>query len=205
MEPRQTGIQRTGPGAGVAGIVFERSALAAMGHHAARAGGRECCGLLLGADRDPSGGLVAITAVIAVPNRATRADRFDIAPADLFAVHRRSRDFGLRVLGHYHSHPNGLATPSPIDRDQISDPQALWVIVPTTSSGVIVGGVTAWKPADGNTGDRTDDLTGDRTGQGVPPALLRPVVNGFASVPVLGVRRWIRGGPEKFQIVEKWS
>lgn len=101
----------------------------------------EACGLLVGAGR-------RVCAAVPVPNRATEPDRFEMAPADLFAAHRAARQGGVAVIGHYHSHPNGVAEPSERDRVAVADPSALWVIAalgPTAGTPV---GLTAWYPVD---------------------------------------------------------
>ncbi len=83
----------------------------------------EICGLLLGAaDR--------IDAAQACANVAANPARtFEIDPAALFAAHRLARGGGLAVVGHYHSHPSGLAVPSPRDAEQAMGDGALWLIL----------------------------------------------------------------------------
>lgn len=83
----------------------------------------EVCGLLLGDD----GRVVA-----AVPTSNVAADpscRFEIDPVALFAAHRAARTGGDRVVGHYHSHPSGDASPSRTDAAMAHDQGALWLIV----------------------------------------------------------------------------
>lgn len=69
----------------------------------------ECCGVLLGR-------AYAILRASPVRNRAVGPDRFDAEPLDLIDAERTARAAGLRVLGYFHSHPNGDATPSEHDR-----------------------------------------------------------------------------------------
>lgn len=98
---------------------------------AAAAQPRECCGLLLGAPG-------RITRAVAAANVAADPTRsFEVDPAVLLATHRTSRDEGLRVLGHYHSHPNGRADPSPRDAARALADGQLWLIVAGDS-------ITAW-------------------------------------------------------------
>ena len=92
----------------------------------------EICGLLLGGgDR--------IEAAEACANVATDPARaFEIDPTALFAAHRRARSGGAAVIGHYHSHPSGLAEPSPRDAaDAVAD-GSIWLI----AAG---GRVTGWR------------------------------------------------------------
>ncbi len=54
---------------------------------------------------------------------------FEIDPAALFSAIRAERAGGPRILGHYHSHPNGSATPSARDAAMALQPGRLWLIV----------------------------------------------------------------------------
>ncbi|MEO9129762.1 MAG: M67 family metallopeptidase [Sphingomonas sp.] len=83
----------------------------------------EVCGLLFGvADR--------IEAAEACANVAPDPARaFEIDPVALFAAHRRARAGGAAVIGHYHSHPSGVAAPSPRDAAQAMGDRALWLIL----------------------------------------------------------------------------
>ena len=96
------------------------------------AGRHECCGLLLGRDG-------AITA--AVPARNVAADparSFEIDPAVLLGTHREARGLGQHVVGHYHSHPNGVGAPSTRDAARALDDGQLWLII-------AAGTITAWR------------------------------------------------------------
>lgn len=83
---------------------------------------REICGLLFGApDR--------IERIDPADNIADRPeDRFEIDPRALFAALRAERAGGERLIGHYHSHPNGSAEPSPRDL-AAAEPGRLWLIL----------------------------------------------------------------------------
>ena len=100
--------------------------------HAAQTPEREVCGLLTGtAER--------IEFAIAADNVAAEpARRFEIDPAVHFAAIRRARAGGPQVMGHYHSHPNGLAEPSACDAAAAAGPPALWLLVAEKR-------VTAWR------------------------------------------------------------
>jgi desampylase len=87
--------------------------------------GHEICGLLFGTDH-------RIEALQKVTNVARRTeDTFELDPAALIAAHRAQRAGGARIIGCYHSHPNGRADPSDRDRDA-AEPGSLWLIVGTT-------------------------------------------------------------------------
>jgi proteasome lid subunit RPN8/RPN11 len=82
----------------------------------------EICGLLLGE------GFRIDRAVAAANVAHDPAQWFEIDPAALFAALRAERAGGPRVIGHYHSHPNGSAEPSPRDA-AAAEPGKLWLIV----------------------------------------------------------------------------
>lgn len=89
---------------------------------AERTANREICGLLFGAADE-------IAAALATANvAADPATRFEIDPRALFAALRAERAGGPRLIGHYHSHPGGRATPSPRDA-AAAEPGQLWLIL----------------------------------------------------------------------------
>ena len=83
---------------------------------------REICGLLFGtAER--------IEGIESCTNVAARTEiSFEIDPLALIAAHKRERAGGAKIIGCYHSHPNGVANPS--ERDSASAVAgALWLII----------------------------------------------------------------------------
>lgn len=97
------------------------------------AGKQECCGLLLGEE-----GTVAeleLTRNIAVDS----ALHFEIDPAALISRHKAARNGCLSIMGCFHSHPNGLARPSPEDSRLAANDSQYWLIIAK-------GAITAWKP-----------------------------------------------------------
>jgi proteasome lid subunit RPN8/RPN11 len=95
---------------------------------------RECCGLLLG---HCEGAAAEATALHRARNLAEAADRFMIDPADQFAAQRAARAASLSVIGCYHSHPDGVAAPSPADLAGAGEENFLWLIA--TPEGVLAG------------------------------------------------------------------
>lgn len=90
----------------------------------------EVCGLLFGDAQ-------AITAALPCRNVAADPARwFEIDPATLVAAHRAARTGGPRIVGHYHSHPTGVAVPSPRDAESAMADGALWLIA---AGGVVCG------------------------------------------------------------------
>ena len=92
----------------------------------------EVCGLLLGAPG-------RVLRVVRCANvAADPARRFEIDPARLLAAHRDARGGGLRVIGHYHSHPSGDPMPSPRDAADAATDGSIWILV---AGGVL----SAWR------------------------------------------------------------
>jgi len=84
----------------------------------------EVCGLLLGA---AAGQIMAIAPAANVA--ADPARHFELDPAALIAAHRAARSGGPSVIGHYHSHPSGVAIPSATDAACTTPDGTLWLIV----------------------------------------------------------------------------
>jgi proteasome lid subunit RPN8/RPN11 len=84
---------------------------------------REICGLLFGTR-------AAIVEAHSCRNVADDpARRFEIDPAALLAAHRAARAGGPALVGSYHSHPSGSATPSACDAQAASPDGAVWIIM----------------------------------------------------------------------------
>ncbi|WHO40797.1 M67 family metallopeptidase [Sphingobium sp. AP49] len=85
----------------------------------------EVCGLLLG-----EAGL--IEAVLPAANVAPDPTRhFELDPVSLLRAHRAARQGGPAILGHYHSHPSGVAVPSATDAACAAPDGTLWLIIAT--------------------------------------------------------------------------
>ena len=97
--------------------------LARLLAEAAASPAAEVCGVLFG----NGGRIVAAEACMNVAADPARA--FEIDPAALFSAHRRARGGGLAVIGHYHSHPTGVAEPSATDAASAMGDGAVWLIV----------------------------------------------------------------------------
>ena len=83
----------------------------------------ECCGLIEGLCGD---GIFDARALHPTSNRATASDRFEIAPEDHIAAFKAARVRGHRLIGCYHSHPNGRLQPS--SHDGAGEEDFLWLI-----------------------------------------------------------------------------
>src|SRR5687768_15808559 len=86
-----------------------RSVLIGIRQISADCAPREACSLLFG---EPH----AITSFQATENVAEDPERrFEIDPVALFAALRAERAGGPKIIGYWHSHPSGDATPSVTD------------------------------------------------------------------------------------------
>ncbi|MFN4164907.1 MAG: M67 family metallopeptidase [Ferrovibrio sp.] len=96
---------------------------------------REACALLIG--RDERGVLIVERIVPAANLAATPEREFELDPAVHVAELRRLREAGgpQKILGHWHSHPNGRAEPSAQDAAMIFDPAMLWLISAVDAAG----------------------------------------------------------------------
>lgn len=95
----------------------------------------ECCGLVEGA-RD--GDVFQVHALHPARNLTARSDRFEIDAADHIAAQKAARADGLTIIGCYHSHPHGAATPSEIDAVGAAQDDFLWIIVAGEELGCFV-------------------------------------------------------------------
>jgi desampylase len=113
------------PGREVCGLLF--AANESVRTERSRSAGRErgACSLSFDFAQDERVGEARAVANVS-PDPATA---FEIDPAALFAAIRAERAGGPRILGHYHSHPNGSPTPSARDAAMALQPGRFWLIV----------------------------------------------------------------------------
>ena len=87
----------------------------------------ECCGLLSGDQKD---GVLRIDNFHASDNFAEdRFRRFEVDPSLHLRLQRALRGTARRIVGVYHSHPNGTTQPSPIDIEAAWEVDFVWVII----------------------------------------------------------------------------
>ncbi|MBV7255177.1 M67 family metallopeptidase [Pacificimonas sp. WHA3] len=106
-----------------------REALQVARDHAVSAYPDEACGLLLGRVGDAEGVQVIVETRPAQNISPTPRRAFEIDPAALFQAQRGARQGGPRLLGYYHSHPDGDLQPSPRDADGAAPDGMLWLIL----------------------------------------------------------------------------
>lgn len=83
----------------------------------------ECCGLLFGT-ADTIRAHQPAANVHPAPET-----RFEIDPQALIDAHRSMREGGARLVGYYHSHPEGSPEPSATDRALAGGDEMIWAIV----------------------------------------------------------------------------
>jgi proteasome lid subunit RPN8/RPN11 len=76
----------------------------------------ECCGALLGSEKDGHRDVVEILPLKNQRNDSPR-NRFSITPDDVRDADAAAQRSGLELLGWYHSHPDAPARPSEFDRE----------------------------------------------------------------------------------------
>jgi desampylase len=104
--------------------------IAAIRAHAAEKPDVEVCGLLFGTAE-------AVERVQRCANVAdTPATRFEIDPAALIAAHKAERAGRLKMIGHYHSHPNGVCKPSAVDAGNADAAGQYWLIIAGAEVGL---------------------------------------------------------------------
>ena len=97
----------------------------AIVEHARRDAPHECCGFLVGRG-------ARVMFALPMTNRDPRPETgYQIDPAEHIAVRRILRQMtpSVEIVGVYHSHPRGPATPSPRDIAESHYPDWLFVIV----------------------------------------------------------------------------
>lgn len=94
-------------------VTITEEAFRCISEFALRALPDECCGVLVGRD----GTHAAIDVAWELPNRSARfrSRLFEVDPKELYAHTVRARSLQLDIVGFFHSHPDGAATPSSCD------------------------------------------------------------------------------------------
>jgi proteasome lid subunit RPN8/RPN11 len=84
--------------------------------HGAETYPHECCGALLGVERENSREVRALHKLVNRRDDSPR-NRFSVTSDDVRAADRAAQKSGLEVIGWYHSHPDHPALPSEYDRE----------------------------------------------------------------------------------------
>ncbi|MCS7171618.1 MAG: M67 family metallopeptidase [Aquificaceae bacterium] len=105
----------------------------------------ETCGLLLGKMEDT---LRTVFGAYETPNANPdrKHDRYEITPEDYMKAEKKARDFGLDVVGVYHSHPDHPDRPSQFDLERAFE--GLSYIILSVSKGKVVS-YRSWELVEG--------------------------------------------------------
>lgn len=125
-------------------LLIPLAALDLLKREAVEAYPEECCGVLLGRLPTPTSPTTEVHEAVVAQNSATdrREERFVIDPRLLLGAQERARLQGLDVVGFYHSHPDGGATPGLLDREA-AWPEVGYLILAV--SGGRVTDVRCWR------------------------------------------------------------
>jgi proteasome lid subunit RPN8/RPN11 len=93
----------------------------------------ECCGLIEGTITDDGWHVAAIHETRNIADDPRRD--FLVDPQSQFELLRALRGTGRRIIGCFHSHPNGLAVPSARDRAQAIETDFVWLIASSGPDG----------------------------------------------------------------------
>jgi len=108
-----------------AAVCAHPTALATCLRAAAVAQPREACGLLLGRTAGRCG---TVTQAVELANRAASDERFELDAREHLATELDAARRGLSVLGTWHSHANGPATPSALDEHGACAYPLAWIV-----------------------------------------------------------------------------
>ncbi|MBD2842647.1 Mov34/MPN/PAD-1 family protein [Erythrobacter rubeus] len=103
-------------------IEVTRDVIEAMRLAARDALPREACGILLG------DGLRIVVFEEARNVHSSPKTHFEIDPQALIDAHRAARGGGAKVVGYFHSHPNGAPKPSATDEAMAAGDGLIWAI-----------------------------------------------------------------------------
>lgn len=108
----------------------------AMCEHVLSQPEHEVCGLLGGEIRT---GTAIVSRIVATRNSSPQpAIAYTVAPEDFIAAFYAFEKDGLALVGVYHSHPQGSATPSLTDRAEATLPHAVYVILAYDKENLII-------------------------------------------------------------------
>jgi proteasome lid subunit RPN8/RPN11 len=112
-------------------ILVSAAQLAEIAQLAEAAFPSECCGLLVGVGQRT----IRVTELVPAPNLLAdrHDDRFELDPKVRIATELRLRGTHRRIVGHWHSHPDGSALPSATDLAQAFEPDLIWLIAGVTA------------------------------------------------------------------------
>ena len=131
-------------------ITIDSETVESLQVQASREYPNECCGVLLGRWRQHEGH--SVTSVVrGIPSVNTANDRsrnYAIAPESLYRLHKDLLAEPIEIVGYYHSHPVGEATPSETDRRAAWPGVSYLVIAPYA---IAAAPIRSWRLDSGGT------------------------------------------------------
>lgn len=105
----------------------------------------ETCGLLLGKMEDS---LRTVFGAFETPNanQDRKHDRYEISPEDYLRAEKRAKEFGLEIVGVYHSHPDHPDRPSKFDEERAFEGWSYMIL--SVSKGRVVS-YKSWELLEG--------------------------------------------------------
>lgn len=87
---------------------------------------KECCGLMAGTQTEQG---IEIKEIFEMANMDQSSEHFTMDPKEQFAVVKKVRAAGMKILGNYHSHPYTPSRPSEEDKRLAYDPSLIYGIL----------------------------------------------------------------------------
>ena len=89
----------------------------------------EACGFLVGQLTSPK--VIEVTRVVEAKNILAEESttRFEADPKTRIMLEKETRGTSVKLIGHYHSHPDCAAIPSATDLKNCFEPDLLWLII----------------------------------------------------------------------------
>ena len=112
-------------------VLLPRAALRCIETQAEAAYPQECCGLLVGTRNAASVTISCAEASANVAGETAGVDarrRFEVDPALSLKLHKSLRHSDQRLVGVFHSHPEGPAKPSAHDLSRAWQPELAWLV-----------------------------------------------------------------------------
>jgi [CysO sulfur-carrier protein]-S-L-cysteine hydrolase len=109
-------------------IIIQPGLLSDIETAAADAYPTESCGLLIGCGNAHDRLMITRIQVSANQAENNKQTSFEIDPQLRFDLMRELSGGSERIVGHFHSHPNGPAEPSARDLEQMYEPELVWFI-----------------------------------------------------------------------------
>ncbi len=117
-------------------ILIPRKLLTTIENLAESAYPEESCGLLIGHGEAPDNLIITQIEVSENVFEGDKTKFFEVDPQLQFNLMRELRGSDIRIVGNFHSHPDGPAEPSEQDNERVGDPALAWLITSITNGQI---------------------------------------------------------------------